>query len=232
MGGGAGGGREGGREGWGGTQGRGQGREGLPLRPGHWHTHAIPPPKPTAVPTVDSVRLRLRSCCHYGQRPPSHSPFPPAPLLPPDPPRRPLRPRPHPQLHPNPRLYPPTPTPNPTPQPPPPTPQNAMMLKIKDTLVSLSVKIGIGVGHVSVLYIGGVFGRMESVAVGAPLIQAFESEHHGVSGQVIVSPEVWELLERHMGKIEITKGKYVEVDGKEEFRPTHKGELFASKINI
>ena len=72
--------------------------------------------------------------------------------------------------------------------------------------VQLSVKIGIGVGAVSVLYIGGIFGRMESVAVGAPLIQAFESEHHGVSGQVIVSPECWAYLKKYYEGLEINKG--------------------------
>jgi hypothetical protein len=59
---------------------------------------------------------------------------------------------------------------------------------------------------VSVLYIGGIFGRMESVAVGAPLIQAFESEHHGVSGQVIVSPECWDYLKKYYEGLEINKG--------------------------
>ena len=65
--------------------------------------------------------------------------------------------------------------------------------------VQLSVKIGLGVGEVAVLFVGGVFDRMESVAVGAPLIQAFGAEHHGSSGQVIASKEVWHYLEKHYG---------------------------------
>ena len=44
--------------------------------------------------------------------------------------------------------------------------------------VDLSVKIGIGVGVVSVLHLGGVLNRMEYVAVGEPLVQAFAAEHH------------------------------------------------------
>ena len=44
--------------------------------------------------------------------------------------------------------------------------------------VTLSVKIGIGVGMVSVLHLGGQLNRMEYVAVGEPLVQAFGAEHH------------------------------------------------------
>jgi len=73
--------------------------------------------------------------------------------------------------------------------------------------VQLSVKIGLGVGEVAVLYLGGVFGRMESVAVGDPLIQAFESEHHGSSGQVICSRQVWASLSKHYGFLRSEKFK-------------------------
>ena len=48
--------------------------------------------------------------------------------------------------------------------------------------VSLSVKLGIGVGKISVLHLGGVFRRMEYVAVGEPLVQAFAAEHHAEAG--------------------------------------------------
>jgi class 3 adenylate cyclase len=37
--------------------------------------------------------------------------------------------------------------------------------------VQLSVKIGIGLGKISVLHVGGVFKRMEYIAVGDPLLQ-------------------------------------------------------------
>lgn len=77
--------------------------------------------------------------------------------------------------------------------------------------VQLSVKIGIGVGEVAVLFLGGVFGRMESVAVGDPLIQAFESEHHGASGQVIVSKQVWKILSKHYGFLREQKKFMTEV---------------------
>ena len=60
----------------------------------------------------------------------------------------------------------------------------------------LKVKIGIGVGMVTVLHLGGVNGHVEYVAVGEPLVQAFEAEHHGSSEMVIASPEAWRYLER------------------------------------
>ena len=64
--------------------------------------------------------------------------------------------------------------------------------------VQLSVKIGIGVGKVAVLFLGGVRDRSESVAVGDPLLQAFDAEHHGASGQVIVSQQAWQSgLKQH-----------------------------------
>lgn len=56
--------------------------------------------------------------------------------------------------------------------------------------VRLSVKIGIGVGAVSVLHLGGVLRRMEYVAVGEPLTQAFNAEHHcDAGGEVVLSKE-------------------------------------------
>jgi hypothetical protein len=65
-------------------------------------------------------------------------------------------------------------------------------------------QVGIGVGRVSVLHVGGVcseytctcsiflrvysngqkFDRMEYLAVGDPLLQAFAAEHSAVAGQV------------------------------------------------
>ena len=38
----------------------------------------------------------------------------------------------------------------------------------------LSVKVGIGVGQISILHMGGVLNRLEYVAVGDPLVQAFQ----------------------------------------------------------
>jgi adenylate cyclase 10 len=50
--------------------------------------------------------------------------------------------------------------------------------------VTLSVKLGIGVGTCSIVHVGGVLSRMEYLATGAPLIQAFQSEHLSQPGKV------------------------------------------------
>ena len=72
--------------------------------------------------------------------------------------------------------------------------QETLDQSIMEEGVQLSVKIGIGFGRVSVLHVGGVFGRVEYLAVGEPLIQAFTAEHKSVSGQVICSKEVWKII--------------------------------------
>jgi hypothetical protein len=42
--------------------------------------------------------------------------------------------------------------------------------------VVLNVKVGVGMGTITILHVGGVCGRMEYLAVGEPLVQAFHSE--------------------------------------------------------
>lgn len=58
--------------------------------------------------------------------------------------------------------------------------------------IKLSVKIGFGIGDVTILHVGGKFGRAEYLAAGEPLIQAFEAEHCAKSGgKVFISEEVY-----------------------------------------
>ena len=85
--------------------------------------------------------------------------------------------------------------------------------------VQLSVKIGIGYGPVSVLHIGGVFNRTEYIAVGEPLLQAFNAEHHAVSGQVIISAKAWEFLKDHFEYDEIYYDDYVRLKLDGQFTP-------------
>lgn len=59
--------------------------------------------------------------------------------------------------------------------------------------VRLSVKIGIGMGKVSVLHLGGVYKRMEYIAVGDPLLEAFTAEHHATPGDVSPSGPGWSI---------------------------------------
>lgn len=78
-------------------------------------------------------------------------------------------------------------------------------IEVQDTLyrtaladgIELSVKLGIGVGKCSIAYIGGVLGRMEYIAVGPSLIQAFESEKKATAGQTVLSPAAWNLVSRY-----------------------------------
>lgn len=63
--------------------------------------------------------------------------------------------------------------------------------------VKLSVKLGIGMGRVSILHVGGVYKRLEYLASGPPLIQAFECEHSCSAGDTVVSKEAWPLIKDH-----------------------------------
>lgn len=61
------------------------------------------------------------------------------------------------------------------------------------------IKIGLGVGNVTISHIGGVPDgvvdkRLEYVATGEPLIQAFACEGDASAGDVVASPEVWALV--------------------------------------
>ncbi len=48
--------------------------------------------------------------------------------------------------------------------------------------MSLSIKLGVGVGPINIVHIGGVLNRVEYLAVGNPLVQAFHAEHAAVAG--------------------------------------------------
>lgn len=63
--------------------------------------------------------------------------------------------------------------------------------------VRLSVKIGIGIGRVTILHVGGVFKRMEYIAVGDPLLQAFAAENHAKAGHIIISRRAWDIIKEH-----------------------------------
>ena len=61
--------------------------------------------------------------------------------------------------------------------------------------VSLSMRLGIGAGEVSVVHVGGVFERWEFVLGGAPIVQVSLAEGHAQPGEVILSPEAWNLVQ-------------------------------------
>lgn len=63
--------------------------------------------------------------------------------------------------------------------------------------VRLSVKIGIGAGKIGILHLGGVYNRLEYLAIGEPLVQAFNAEHHATKTELVVSPFAWGLIKDH-----------------------------------
>lgn len=66
--------------------------------------------------------------------------------------------------------------------------------------VVLSVKMGIGIGHATIAHLGGesdgAISRVEYIAVGPALQQAFDCEHRAEAGDVICSPECWKMVGR------------------------------------
>lgn len=63
--------------------------------------------------------------------------------------------------------------------------------------LKLSLKIGLGTGEMTVIHVGGVYGRWEVVLTGAPLGQVSHAEAQAQPGQTILSPEAWQRLEPH-----------------------------------
>jgi class 3 adenylate cyclase/tetratricopeptide (TPR) repeat protein len=57
----------------------------------------------------------------------------------------------------------------------------------------LSLRIGVGVGDVMALHVGGLGGRWQLLLSGAPLIQVSLAEQRAARGEVVLSPEAWEL---------------------------------------
>lgn len=66
--------------------------------------------------------------------------------------------------------------------------------------VVLSVKMGIGIGGATIAHLGGKsdgsIDRIEYIAVGPALEQAFSSEHQAEAGDVICSPQCWEMISK------------------------------------
>lgn len=88
--------------------------------------------------------------------------------------------------------------------------------------IQLSVKIGIGVGDVSVIYVGGVFNRSEYLAIGNPLLQAFNCERIARGGQILISSEVHALIGQDYNCDKLTEKSYllksIRYDKKKKFK--------------
>jgi class 3 adenylate cyclase len=57
----------------------------------------------------------------------------------------------------------------------------------------LAMRIGLGAGPLTLVQLGGVFGRWEALVTGSPISQAGLAEQDCQPGQVILSPEAWAL---------------------------------------
>ncbi|WP_299407231.1 adenylate/guanylate cyclase domain-containing protein [Acaryochloris sp. IP29b_bin.148] len=61
--------------------------------------------------------------------------------------------------------------------------------------IALTLRIGIGAGDVAIAHIGGVYKRWEHAITGSPLEQIRLAQSLAQPGQVLLSPEVWALLQ-------------------------------------
>ncbi len=61
--------------------------------------------------------------------------------------------------------------------------------------LSLSLKLAIGAGEVQMMHLGGVFDRWEFLVSGEPISQVGEVGKELRSGEIVLSPEAWALIE-------------------------------------
>jgi class 3 adenylate cyclase len=62
---------------------------------------------------------------------------------------------------------------------------------------TLAVRMGLGVGDITLMHLGGIYGRWEFVITGPPLSQVGQAEARAQPSEVIVSPEAWAFLQTH-----------------------------------
>ena len=66
----------------------------------------------------------------------------------------------------------------------------------------VALRIGIGAGEVTAVHIGGVFGRWEYVLSGSAVVQTGHAGNHARPGEVILSPQAWQLAsDRSRGQV-------------------------------
>lgn len=62
---------------------------------------------------------------------------------------------------------------------------------------ALAIRIGVGAGPVSLLHLGGVYGRWELLVAGAAIMRTSAAAQRAAPGQVLAAPEAWALLFPH-----------------------------------
>ncbi|MBI4852981.1 MAG: AAA family ATPase [Acidobacteria bacterium] len=63
--------------------------------------------------------------------------------------------------------------------------------------VNLSMKLAIGAGEILIQTLGGIFGRWEFLVAGSPLTQVGICNKYAKSGQILISPEAWNLIKEN-----------------------------------
>ena len=58
----------------------------------------------------------------------------------------------------------------------------------------LLLRIGVGAGEVMALHVGGVGGRWRLLLAGAPVVEGGLAEQQAARGEVVLSPDAWELV--------------------------------------
>lgn len=58
----------------------------------------------------------------------------------------------------------------------------------------LALRVSLGAGTITAAHLGGMYGRWEFVVTGTPLIQMSRAERAAQPGQVVLSPEAWDLV--------------------------------------
>jgi class 3 adenylate cyclase len=59
---------------------------------------------------------------------------------------------------------------------------------------ALKVRVGVGAGDVTIMHLGGIFGRWELLVTGEALTQTGRAEAEARSGEVVVAAEAWPLI--------------------------------------
>ena len=73
----------------------------------------------------------------------------------------------------------------------------------------VAMQIGVSAGHVSAVHIGGVRGRWEFMLSSTPLVQCTHAEEMAGSGQVVLCPDAWKLVQAVCQGRPLTRGYYL-----------------------
>lgn len=72
--------------------------------------------------------------------------------------------------------------------------------------VPLALHIGIGAGEIAAAHVGGMFGHWALLVGGAPLVQVSLANQQAMPGEIILSPEAWELVEANCAGQALDRG--------------------------